>query len=101
MDQESQPCGTVNAANETLRPGFPDGSVVKNLPANAGDTGEVDSISGWEDSLEDKMATHSSILAWRIPSTEEPGRLMGSQRVGHSRATKHARPVEVLKEECK
>ena len=85
MDQESQPCGTVSAANETLRPGFPDGSVVKNLPANAGDTGEVDSISGWEDSLEDKMATHSSILAWRIPSTEEPGELqcMGSQRVGH------------------
>ena len=56
--------------------------MVKNLPANAGD---VSSISGWEDSLEKKMATHSSILAWRIPRTEEPGRLqsMGSQRVGH------------------
>ena len=40
---------------------------------------------GWEDPLENKMATHSSILAWRIPWTEEPGRLhsMGSQRVGH------------------
>ena len=40
---------------------------------------------GWEDSLEKKMATHSSILAWRIPWMEEPGRLqsMGSQRVGH------------------
>ena len=73
----------------------------KNLPANAGDTGEVDSIPGWEDSLEEKMATHSSILAWRIPSTEEPGRLMGLQRVRRNRATKHARPVEVLKEECK
>ena len=38
---------------------------------------------GWEDSLEKEMATHSSILAWRIPWTEEPGRLqsMGSQRV--------------------
>ena len=58
----------------------------KNLPANAGDTGEVDSIPGWEDSLEEKMATHSSILAWRIPSTEEPGGLqsLGSQRVGHN-----------------
>ena len=39
---------------------------------------------GWEDSLEEEMATHASILAWRIPWTEEPGRLqsMGSQRVG-------------------
>ena len=38
---------------------------------------------GWEDPLEEGMATHSSILAWRIPWTEEPGRLqsMGSQRV--------------------
>ena len=40
---------------------------------------------GWEDSLEKEMATHSSILAWRIPWTEEPGRPqpMGSQRVRH------------------
>ena len=40
---------------------------------------------GQEDSLEKEMATHSSILAWRIPWMEEPGRLqsMGSQRVGH------------------
>ena len=40
---------------------------------------------GWEDPLEKEMATHSSILAWRIPWTEEPGRLqcMGLQRVGH------------------
>ena len=40
---------------------------------------------GWEDLLEKEMATHSSILAWRIPQTEEHGRLqaMGSQRVGH------------------
>ena len=40
---------------------------------------------GQEDPLEKKMATHSSILAWKIPWTEEPGRLesMGSQRVGH------------------
>ena len=39
----------------------------------------------WEDPLEEGMATHSSILAWRIPWTEEPGRLQytGSQRVGH------------------
>ena len=40
---------------------------------------------GWEDPLEKEMATHSSILAWRIPWTEEPGGLqsMGSQRVGY------------------
>ena len=39
----------------------------------------------WEDPLEKEMATHSSVLAWRIPWTEEPGRLQstGSQRVGH------------------
>ena len=40
---------------------------------------------GWEDLLEKEMATHFSILAWKIPWMEEPGRLqsMGSQRVGH------------------
>ena len=40
---------------------------------------------GWEDLLEKEMATHTSTLTWRIPQTEEPGRLqsMGSQRVGH------------------
>ena len=40
---------------------------------------------GWEDRLEKEMAAHSSILAWEIPRTAEPGRLlsMGSQRVGH------------------
>ena len=40
---------------------------------------------GWEDLLEKEMATYSNILAWRIPGTEEPGRLqsMGSQRIGH------------------
>ena len=39
----------------------------------------------WEDPLEKEMATHSSTLAWKIPWTEEPGRLqsMGSQRFGH------------------
>ena len=59
--------------------------VVKNLLADArGIEMEVPSL-GWEDSLEEGMATHSSILAWRIPWTEEPGRLqsMRSQRVRH------------------
>ena len=55
---------------------------VKNLPA-MWETW-VQSL-GCEDPLEEGMATHSSILAWRIPWTEEPGRLqsMGSQRVRH------------------
>ena len=68
--------------------GFLGGSVVKNLPAKQ----ETWVHSpGQEDPLEMGMATHSSILAWRIPRTEEPGRLqsMGSQRVGHDWATKH------------
>ena len=41
---------------------------------------------GWEDTLEKEMATHSSVLAWRIPGTGEPGGLpsMGSHRVGHN-----------------
>ena len=46
--------------------------MVKNLPAN---TGHAGSIPGWEDPLEEEMATHSSFLAWKIPWTEEPGRL--------------------------
>ena len=52
--------------------GFPGGSVVKNMPANAEDVGPP---LGQEDSLEKEMTTHSSILAWRIPWTEESGRL--------------------------
>ena len=56
--------------------------VVKNLPAMQETW--VQSL-GWEDPLEEDMATHSSILAWRTPWTEESGGLqsMGSQRVGH------------------
>ena len=62
--------------------GFLGGSVVKNLPASAGDMG---SIVGPEDSLEKEMATYSRILAWEIPWTEEPGerQSMGSQKVEH------------------
>ena len=50
--------------------GFPGSSVVKNLPANAGDAGL---IPGSEDPLEVETATHSSILAWNIPWTGDPG----------------------------
>ena len=51
-----------------------------------------------EDPLEEGMATHSSFLAWRIPMTEDSGRLqsMGSQRVGHNWATKHKHKRQYL-----
>ena len=54
---------------------FSGGTVVRNLPARAGDGGDMGWIPGLEDPLEEEMATHSSILAWRIPWTEEPGGL--------------------------
>ena len=53
--------------------GFPTGSVVKNLPANAGDAGDVGLIQGGEDPLEEEMTSHSSIIAWEISWIEEPG----------------------------
>ena len=64
---------------------MPGGSVVKNPPASAGDARDLSSIPGWEDPLEKAVATHSRILAWGVPLTEEPGGLisMGSQRVGN------------------
>ena len=60
--------------------------MIKNLPANAGDIRDEGLIPGWEDLLEEGMATHFSILAWRIPWTEETGRVqyIGTQRVGHN-----------------
>ena len=67
--------------------GSPGGSVVKSLPA----VQERQNRSlGWEDPLEEGLATHSSILAWRIPWTEESDGLqsMGSQRFRHNLATK-------------
>ena len=59
--------------------------LVKNPPANAGNVREPGLILGGEDPLEEGMATHSSILAWRIQWREEPGGLQsrGSQRVRH------------------
>ena len=65
-----------------MRAGFSGDSAVKNLPAMQ--ETRVQSL-GREDSLEKSMATPSSILAWRIPWTEEPGGLhsIESQRVGH------------------
>jgi len=55
---------------------------------------------GWKDPLEKEMATHSSILAWEIPWTEEPGGLqyMGSQRDGRDLATKQQKHPELRQE---
>ena len=62
--------------------GFPGGSEVKNLPCSEGERPGFE--LGQENLLEEGMAAHSSIFAWRIPLTEEPGGLqsIGSQRVG-------------------
>ena len=64
--------------------GFPDGSAGKESTCSAGDTRDMGSIQ--TDPLEKEIATHSSILAWEIPRTEEPGRLqfIGLQRVRHA-----------------
>ena len=65
-----------------LKMASPVAQTVKNPPAMQ----ETQARSlGWEDPVEKEMASHSSILAWKIPRTEEPGRLqpMGSQRVRH------------------
>ena len=59
--------------------------MVKNPPANAEHVGDTGWTLGLEDPLEEEMATHSSILVWKIPWTEEPGgpQLMGLQRAGY------------------
>ena len=60
--------------------------MVKNPPANAGDIRDRVQSLDWEGPLEEGIGTHSSILAWRIPWTEKPGKLqaIGLQRVGHN-----------------
>ena len=72
---------TVNNDRVSMTNCSPGCLLVDNMPDNAGDIGDAGLIPGWKDSLEGEMATYSSILAWRIPWTEEPGGLqsMGSQ----------------------
>ena len=67
--------------------GFPGGT-----SGNAGDVRHVVQSLGWEDPIRKEMATNSSILAWEIPWTEEPGELqsLGLQRVKYKLATEHA-----------
>ena len=71
--------------------------MVKNLPANVGDIGDTISILDWKDPLEEEMATHSSILPWRIPWTEKPGGLQpkGSQGVKTQLST-HAVSINTI-----
>ena len=77
--------------------GFPGGSGDKESTCNAGDTTR---FLGWEDPLEKEMATHSSIVAWRLPQREEPGGLqsMGSQKIWThlKQFSTHARVCQVL-----
>ena len=72
--------------------------MVKNLPAMQ--ETQVQSLD-WEDPLEEGMATHSSVLAWRIPRTEEPGGLqsIGSHRVEHdgSDLAQHTKNIKISK----
>ena len=72
--------------------GFPDGSMVKKKIRLSMQEIQVPSL-GQEDPLEEETTTQSSILAWRIPWTEEPGGLqsMGLQRVRNNLGTEHAR----------
>ena len=74
--------------------GFPSGLVGKESASNAGDPSSVPGLKG--------MATHSSTLAWRIPWTEEPGRLqsMGSPRVGHDCATNFHFHIYITLSKC-
>ena len=69
------------------RSGLPQWLSGKETACNAGDTGDTDLILGSGSSLEEGMATHSSILAWRIPWTEDPGGLQSVelQRVRHNK----------------
>ena len=73
----------MNLTQMTIISDFPGGSDGKASAYSVGDPG---SILGREDLLEKEMATHSSILAWKIPWMEKPGRLqsMRLQRVGHN-----------------
>ena len=78
-------CAIIRSGQDCVVSCFYAAILAKNLPA----VREAQEMKGrslvWEDSLEEEMATYSSILAWEIPWTEEPDRLqsVGSQTVGH------------------
>ena len=75
--------------------------MVKNLPASAGDARDVGSIPDQEDPLKEEMATHSTILAWNSPWTEEPVGLLSTEwhRVEHAwRDSTHAINIIIMNE---
>ena len=76
---KQQNCKGLASKEDFLRERSPGGTVVKNLQTRVRSLGR-------EDPLEKEMATHSSVLAWKVPMTEEPGRLQstGLQRVKHN-----------------
>ena len=79
--------------------GLPGGSVVKNPSANAEEARDTDSIPESGRSPGGEMITHSRILAWEIPWTEEPGGLYspwGCKRVRHDRAIEHTAQVIIV-----
>ena len=78
-----KPSGLLSMGSHRVRHDWSDlAGMVKNPSANAGDIG---SIMDWEHLLEEALASHSSILAWKIPWSEKPDRLqsIGSHKVGH------------------
>ena len=78
------------AKSKNIPRGFLGGLVLKNPSANAEDARDVGLIPwSWEDTLEEEVAAHSRILAWKVPWTEEPGGLQSLGSQGHSRATEH------------
>ena len=79
--------------------GFPGGSLVKNPPAKARNIIDVGSVVGQEDPLEEGMATRSSVLAWRVPWTEEPGWASprGRKESDMTQMTEHVRRLTTLR----
>ena len=76
---------------------FPGTSAGKKSACNAGNTGDMSLIPGWEDPLEKEMANYSNILAWEIPWTEKTGGLRpySHKRVRHNLGTKQ-QPLKLL-----
>ena len=78
--KESDTTEVYNVVCSACERAFQVAQMIKNQPANAGAAGDMVQSLGREDPLEQEMVTHSSVLAWEIPWTEEPG---GLQSVGH------------------
>ena len=82
----SEPLSLSSSLSPDLTTHFQAALVIKSPPANAGDASNMGQSLGQEDPLKEDLATHSHILAWRIPWTEKHGGLysIGLQRVGHN-----------------